>query len=72
MTGALPETPDTQAVYRALRRESPQEANHLAETSGISGEHLDLAVRRLEEQGLIESGRATGGAYSFSAVRLAK
>lgn len=66
------ELPDTQRVYRALRTRNPQNAEQLADASGVSGEALEAAIRWLEEQEIVECGRGTGGAYSFSAVRLAK
>lgn len=64
--------PDNQRVYRALKMRSPQNAEELAASSGVSGHRLEEAVSWHVDQGIAECLRATGGDYSFSTVRLAE
>jgi hypothetical protein len=62
--------PDNQRVYRALTLRSPQDAEELAASSGISGHRLEEAVSWLVDEGVAECVRASGSDYSFSTVRL--
>jgi predicted Rossmann fold nucleotide-binding protein DprA/Smf involved in DNA uptake len=63
---------DADAVYEALSRRSPQEADELAESSGIDGDRLQMAVVWLELQGQVERDLPIDEptTSAFSAVRL--
>ncbi len=47
---------DAETVYEALTRRSPQGARGLAQSTGIDGERLHMAVVWLELRGQVERG----------------
>lgn len=63
---------DAEAVYVALSRRSPQGVLELAESSGIRGERLQMAVVWLDLRGRVERDFDVDEAptNSFSSVRV--